>query len=487
MKNEHSEFYYACKEFLNSFRIIKLRPVGRWVGISNAAALQKGELIEKTVAILEERLAPDPKTTRGAPPKNNSVDRVIMDGIDTLKRKYLSSQDPTRMQPFHTEFPGHDDSILVASSDESNPFANCKPQEMYVGQLVTRDGASYLHPVDGREATERVFVPVSLIRLNDLREGDHVTCKAQRQKGVLIAARVLAVNGIDVQTLVRQRFESLTPVPPKEKISFLSSLVRANVTAKFLQWFVPIGKGQRTLVYGPSKSGKSQLLLEAAKRAVACNSNLTVCAVLIEQPPEIIREYRTLQSKNTVLFTSYEDEADRHVFSADFLLNRAKRLAESGADVLLVVDSLTALARAYDETDSSAGGKVLSCGLESKTVRYIKSFFATGRALENSGSLTILASADIASGNPADDYLFSQLVGVANSKIALDGSWAAKRVFPAISLAGSSTDGASQLLTDEEEAADRYVRKQFLDQNSYLQFIELLQKESSPQNLSKNS
>jgi transcription termination factor Rho len=190
----------------------------------------------------------------------------------------------------------------------------------------------------------------------------------------------------------------------------------------------------------------------SAKRA---NKNLSVISVLVDQAPEAISFYKAQVGGENVLFTTYEDSPERQMFIAEFALKRAKRYAETGRDVLLIIDSLNALSRAFNETDASIGGKTLAGGLESKTIQYLKRYFGTARCLEDGGSLTIIGALSVATGNPADDLLRAELAPVSNLEIVMSEDLAKRRIFPPIDLfetrgkRTSATSGLREGITND--------------------------------------
>ncbi|MBQ4053542.1 MAG: hypothetical protein IJD33_04310, partial [Clostridia bacterium] len=213
----------------------------------------------------------------------------------------------------------------------------------------------------------------------------------------------------------------------------------------------PIGKGHRGIIAASPKSGKSTLLTEIAAVAAKANKNLHVMTLLTDQAPEAIGQYRKIVGTDNLVYTTYEDTPERQVFVANFILNRAKRYAESGKDVLLFVDSFNALSRAYNDTDESAGGKVLAGGLENKTVQYLKRYFGAARCLEKSGSLTILGTMSMDTGNPADDLLKAELSAVSNLEIVLSDDLAKRRIYPPIDLLKTRGKSTSLMVAKEEE------------------------------------
>ncbi|MBQ4270141.1 MAG: hypothetical protein IJB97_10905, partial [Clostridia bacterium] len=268
-----------------------------------------------------------------------------------------------------------------------------------------------------------------------------------------------------------RRFEDLSVVKPTKK---LISGALNSVTDKYFSWLLPISKGQRGIVYSSPKAGKTRLLLEIAKTAVK-QPDLETLALLIEQAPETHTAFLNVLGSERVIFTSYADEAEKHVFGAEFLLKRAKRLAEQGKNVLVLVDSFSALMRAYNETDNSEGGKILPCGMESKTMRYLKNYLGTARAFEKKGSLTLIGAVSAQTGDPADDALLAELKNVSNLQICLSRQLAVQRVFPAIDLLESQADGYEDILTMEERETELFVRDKITESTAARAVLDALE------------
>ncbi|MBQ5930462.1 MAG: hypothetical protein IIX02_06700, partial [Clostridia bacterium] len=206
----------------------------------------------------------------------------------------------------------------------------------------------------------------------------------------------------------------------------------SSLTAKYMDWVVPFGRGNRGLVIAPPKTGKTMFLEKISAGAATLNDDVTTLVLLVDQSPETVTQFRKVLSKDCLVYSTYEDEPERQLFVADCILKRAKRLAECGKDVLLIIDSLSALAHAYNETEESSGGKVLPCGLESKTVHFIKKYLGSARCLELGGSLTILGSVSNMTGNTVDDVIAAELSSICNLEIRLKEELAVRRIFPAV-------------------------------------------------------
>lgn len=482
------ELKQAYTEYLSTLSIGSLRSVGRHVGVNQSTLKKKGALVKDIVEILIGNVPPAAKTNRGAPVKDAYIDPKIFSKLDEIKFLYLSgiTEDDTEANiPEAAEKQEVADNVIDFRSPEYEPQQGYFEQEVYTGQLETINGVSSLFPLNGRDASvEKIIVTVSEIKKHDLRDGDIVVCHAEKRHAALVATEILSVNSLPVGEDKRSRFELSEVCYPDQRISFYSE--KSNSSAlKYIDWLIPLGKGQRGVVTSSPKAGKTMLLKEVAKAVSEEHPDIRLLVLLTEQSPEAVGEFKKIVPKADFIYTTYDDESETHVFAADFLLKRAKRFAEMGMDVLMLVDSLTALAHAYNETEESSGGKTLSCGLESKTLHYIKKFFGSARCLAQGGSLVILGTLSVDTGNPMDDILAGELLGAANSEIRLSDMLVAKNVFPAIDVAHSQTKRSDLLLTPEELKCETFIRNRYLSTFEAEDLAQLIEKSTSSAQLYK--
>jgi transcription termination factor Rho len=336
------------------------------------------------------------------------------------------------------------------------------------------------------DSERKVIISVETIRAYDLREGDMITCYAEKRQSVLVATAIMTVNDYVVDTFKRSDFETKPVCFPKEKIIFHEN-GKGTVARKLLQWLLPIGQGQRGLIFGAPKTGKSTLLADMHLASTVYNPGINVYSLLIDQSPEVVAHFRKTYGKDNVVYTTYEDEPERQVFVADFILKRAKRMAECGRDVLLFVDSFNALARAYNDTDASTGGKVLAGGLESKTVQYLKRYLGTARCFESGGAITIIGSLSTDTGNPADDLLRSELTPIANLEMTLDEKLARQRLYPAFDLLKVRGKFEDASPSSKEDVLWKFICNQYLPAYGWEGVLELFQENDTLRGLQKNA
>lgn len=468
-------FKSECKNYLLTLGIGALRSYGRHVGVERPTTKNKEDLIEAIIGILAEEISPVPCSKLGAPVLNKHVDPNIIATVEKLRLMYVSegvfSTKPDENGNYH--FPKHDGwvkelgemdkrKLMLELNDPNAAEYEGSTRKIHGGQLETLNSVTLLLPLNCSDSGEKIVVPIELIHEHDLHEGDVVTCYVQRGVNCAIAKEILTINGIELADFHRRSFDESEVVYPYQKIEVYDEKRFSATVLKFLQWILPLGKGQRGLITSVPKAGKTRFLQEVAKAATELNPKLRTIALLIDQSPEAVAEYRKTVKQNNLLYTTYDHDPGRQVFVAEYALKRAKAYAESGKDVLLVVDSFNALARAYNDTDASSGGKMLSCGLESKTVHYLKKYFGAARCFAKGGSLTILGAVSTLTGNPVDEYIATELLSLCNMEICLDETLAYKRIYPALDIVKSYAKQNEALLSEEEKRVVSYLCNEYV-------------------------
>ena len=450
-------FVLSCKNFLASYSLNSLRAYGRSIGVYSPTKLKKPVLIERIVEILVGAVFPIAQGNQGAPIKNDYFEPEIPRKIAEFRALYLVEEKNVNEPYFDFDPKNMDRNVLEVASPNVSNLRTEYNREIYRGQLTTIDSVSYLLPLDGSEMKERLVVSVEFIRYHDLREGDVITCYAQKSQSVMIVTEILTKNGL-VDGPSRPNFDTAPVASTNEKFVFSNK----SVTEKCFSWLLPLAKGQRGVVFAPPKTGKTQLLLNLAKSLIEDEAADEIFIALIEQSPETFSAYSKFVPKENLIYTSYEEDSVKHVYAAEFLLKRAKRYAETGKNVVLIVDSFSALMRAFNDTDFSLGGKTLAFGMESNTVRYLKKYLGSARAFEKYGSLTVIGAMTVGSGNPADDVVSAEMKLVANAQIYLTQTLVLQRVFPAFDFSVSSVEKSENLLSDEERAFELYAKNEYI-------------------------
>lgn len=304
------------------------------------------------------------------------------------------------------------------------------------------DGYGFLRSSDYYylNSPDDIYVSQSQIKLFGLKIGDVVRGVIRPPKEgekYFPLLKVEMINGLDPQ-MVRDRapFDFLTPLFPHEKFK-LTGFSKGTLSSRVVDIFTPIGKGQRGLIVAQPKTGKTLLLQEIANAIAENHPETYLIVLLIDERPEEVTDFAR-NVKAEVIASTFDEPAEKHVRLANIVLEKAKRLVECGHDVVILLDSITRLARAYN-TLSPASGKVLSGGVEASAMQKPKRFFGAARKIENGGSLTILATAIIDTGSKMDEVIFEEFKGTGNMELQLDRHLFNKRIFPAIDLNSSST------------------------------------------------
>ena len=331
---------------------------------------------------------------------------------------------------------------------------------------ILQDGFGFLRSAEGSylAGLDDIYVSPSQIRRFGLRTGDTVSGKIRPPKDSERYFAMLKVDEINFDKPENAKrkvlFENLTPLHPDERLK----LSRGNgstedITARIIDICAPIGKGQRGLIVSPPKAGKT-LMLQNIAQSITSNHPETYLIVLLidERPEEVTEMERMVQGE--VVSSTFDEPATRHVQVAEMVIEKAKRLVEHKMDVVILLDSITRLARAYN-TVAPASGKVLTGGVDANALQRPKRFFGAARNIEEGGSLTIVATALVETGSKMDEVIYEEFKGTGNMEIHMDRRIAEKRVFPAININRSGTR-REELITDKEELQKIWVLRKFL-------------------------
>ena len=325
------------------------------------------------------------------------------------------------------------------------------------------DGYGFLRSSDYNylASPDDIYLSTSQIRLFGLKTGDTVKGVVRPPKEgekFFPLVKVLKINGHDPQ-VVRDRvsFEHLTPIFPKEKFNIADK--QASVSTRVMDLFSPIGKGQRGMIVAQPKTGKTMLLKDIANAIAANHPEVYLLVLLIDERPEEVTDMQR-SVRGEVIASTFDREPSEHVKIANIVLEKSKRLVECGHDVVILLDSITRLARAYN-TVQPASGKVLSGGVDANALQKPKRFFGAARNVENGGSLSIIATALTETGSKMDEVIFEEFKGTGNMELQLDRKIANRRIFPAIDLTSSSTR-RDDLLLDEKTLQRMWILRKFL-------------------------
>jgi transcription termination factor Rho len=318
-----------------------------------------------------------------------------------------------------------------------------------------------------------IYVSPSQIRRFDLRTGDTISGQVRPPKEGENYFALVKIEAINFESPEEARnklfFDNLTPLYPQERIRLEAG--KENLSSRVMDLLTPLGKGQRALIVAPPRTGKTMLLQSIANSITTNHPEVTLLVLLIDERPEEVTDMqRSVQGE--VISSTFDEPAARHVQVAEMVIEKAKRLVEHKRDVVILLDSITRLARAYN-TIVPPSGKVLSGGVDSNALQRPKRFFGAARNIEEGGSLTIVATALIETGSRMDDVIFEEFKGTGNSEIILDRKLVDKRVFPAIDINRSGTR-KEELLLPKDELNRIWVLRKILNQLSPTEAMELL-------------
>lgn len=324
---------------------------------------------------------------------------------------------------------------------------------------IHQDGYGFLRSDNYLSGDNDIYVSPSQIRRFKLKTGDKVfgiTRPAKSGEKYKALLYVKSVNGMEPETcLERPDFDSLTPIYPREKITMETT--PNNLSTRIIDLIAPIGKGQRGMIVSPPKAGKTTLLKAIANAISENHPEIEIIVLLIDERPEEVTDMKR-SVKGDVVYSTFDELPNNHTKVAEIVLERAKRLVEHGKDVVILLDSITRLARAYNLT-IPATGRTLSGGLDPGALHKPKRFFGAARNLEEGGSLTILATALVETGSRMDDVIFEEFKGTGNMEIHLDRRLSEKRIFPALDINKSGTRREDLLLSQKELETIWSIRK----------------------------
>ncbi|WP_027415235.1 transcription termination factor Rho [Aneurinibacillus terranovensis] len=330
------------------------------------------------------------------------------------------------------------------------------------------DGFGFLRPINYLPSAEDIYISASQIRRFDLRTGDKVSGKVRPPKeneryfGLL---HVDAVNGEPPETSSeRLHFPALTPLYPQKKIVLETS--PEKISSRVMDLISPVGLGQRGLIVAPPKAGKTVLLKEIANSIATNHPQIELIVLLIDERPEEVTDMQRSLVKGEVVSSTFDELPENHIKVAELVLERAMRLVEHKKDVVILLDSITRLARAYNVT-VPASGRTLSGGIDPAAFHRPKRFFGAARNVEEGGSLTILATALIETGSRMDDVIYEEFKGTGNMELHLDRKLAERRVYPAIDIRRSGTRREDLLFAKEELEKIWALRKSIHDSNEF--------------------
>jgi len=340
---------------------------------------------------------------------------------------------------------------------------------------ILADGYGFLRsPINSYlPGPDDIYISPSQIRLFNLRTGDVVGGQIRPPKEGERYFAMLKVENVNFEdpsvAQVRIPFDNLTPLYPEERINMETK--GGEVSTRMINLFSPIGKGQRGLIVSPPRTGKTMLLQKIANAITENHPEISLIVLLIDERPEEVTDMRR-NVKGEVIASTFDEQASRHCQVAEMVIEKAKRIVEHGKDVVILLDSITRLARAYNQTVPTSG-KILSGGVDSNALHKPKRFFGAARNIEGGGSLTIVATALVETGSRMDEVIFEEFKGTGNNEIILDRRMSDRRLFPAINIKRSGTR-KEELLLNEQELQKIWILRKVLNPMDDIEVLELL-------------
>lgn len=435
------------REIYSEMTLVDLKNKAKELGIKNISKLKKSELIdelvkvtpnsiEKNGVVLREKIAPKIREKESTNNTNNTNN-----GYSTRENNITEEQKEEKKEKLKVMIneSGSAKGVLEVQENNNFGFLRCD-------NYLTSENDIYVSP--------------SQIRRFNLRTGDEVQGKVREAKdGEKFKALLFVekVNGDNPEKAIgRKTFETLTPIYPNERLH-LETNNEKDLSSRLMDIICPIGKGQRGIIVAPPKAGKTTLLKRIAQNITINHPDVKLIVLLIDERPEEVTDMKR-SINGDVIYSTFDEEPQNHAKVAQMVLERAKRMVEQGKDVVILLDSITRLSRAYNLTITPTG-RTLSGGLDPGALIMPKKFFGAARNIEEGGSLTILATALIETGSRMDDMIFEEFKGTGNMEVHLDRRLQERRIFPAIDIYKSGTRKEDLLLTDEEKEVAYAIRK----------------------------
>lgn len=428
------ELEQLTPEHLSQKKIQELRKIASEIGIKNSIKYKKKELIERIVQIAE--IARNAGANAAPAQMNGSLAEPL------LVQAKVQAQEKEKAQ-------ASKESVAVAATFDVS--VEEEPEIKRTGILdILPEGFGFLRVKGLLPSEHDVYVSISQIRRFGLRQADEITGVVRPPKDnekYHALLKIESVSGFPPEkSRERPVFEKLVPVFPNER--FRLEYPGCDVAPRIIDLIAPIGKGQRGLIVSPPKAGKTTILKQIANSISRNNPETRLIVLLVDERPEEVTDWER-SVNGEVVASTFDQPSDNHIKVAEMVLERAKRLVEAGEDVLILLDSITRLARAYNLSVPTSG-RILSGGVDSTALYPPKRFFGAARNIENGGSLTIIATALIDTGSKMDEVIYEEFKGTGNMEIHLDRRLSDKRIFPAIDIERSGTRKEELLFTPEE-------------------------------------
>lgn len=456
-------------EQVEAMKILELKQLVKTLGIKGISKLNKKELCETVKEYISknstEHSRDDETPDKAEPAKKTSVHRkndASEKNTPSNEQKREQNREQNNEQSSQTHKKNNQ------KQNNSDKFKNNEQNRNNVASgilEIMEDGYGFLRTDNYQSGTGDIYVPQTQIRRFRLKTGDFIEANTRQHDDERFEALIYvkSVNGDGVDVVLRRKaFEDLTPIYPTERLKLETS--SNDYSMRIIDLIAPVGKGQRGIIVAPPKAGKTTLLKNIANSITTNNPDVQLIVLLIDERPEEVTDMQR-SIKGDIIYSTFDEEPQNHAKVAEIVLERAKRLVEHKKDVVILLDSITRLARAYNLTISPTG-RTLSGGLDPGALYKPKRFFGAARNIEEGGSLTILATALIETGSRMDDMIYEEFKGTGNMEVHLDRKLQERRVFPAIDIAKSGTRKEELLLNPAEREVIWKIRRALAGQNT---------------------
>lgn len=447
---------------LDNLNLSELKDIAKEVGIKNISKFKKAELIEeikkvspasieKSGVVLREKISPKSESVEVS--KTEAVENIVVENNDNKVYEMEENSVIEEVEPVEEV------ETLEEKRARLKVLINESDSAKGIFELSDNNNFGLLRRYNYLSGEDDIYISLSQIRRFNLRVGDEVEGKVRQPKeGEKYKALlyVQKVNGENPEKAIgRAPFEKLTPIYPTERIKLETR--PDDLSSRLMDIISPIGKGQRGVIVAPPKAGKTSILKKIAQSITKNHPDIKLIVLLIDERPEEVTDMQR-SIDGDVIFSTFDEEPEHHAKVAYMVLERAKRCVEQGQDVVILLDSLTRLARAYNLTITRTG-RTLSGGLDTGALLMPKKFFGAARNVEEGGSLTILATALVETGSRMDDMIFEEFKGTGNMEVHLDRILQERRIFPAIDIYKSGTRREDLLLTKSQLEVTYNIRK----------------------------
>ncbi|MGI5885132.1 MAG: transcription termination factor Rho [Candidatus Spyradocola sp.] len=456
-------------------KLQELRAMGKELGVDSPTTYPKRELVlkimEKNGIVVDQNDLPDPPKRRGGRQKKDRGGENLPAFEEPTYAEPLAQEDiavqmeEPGIHPMRAEREAQS-AVLPLFPEDVKPAVSQMLNEGACGDCegileITADGYGFLRTENYLPGAHDVYVAINQIRKFGLKTGDKITGKTRPQKDNEKNRALLYITAINDQppeeSLHRREFDELTPIFPNQRYTMECEGTSQDLALRIIDLIAPVGKGQRALIVAPPKAGKTILLKKLANSLSTNYPEAELMVLLIDERPEEVTDMQRSIS-GEVIYSTFDELPEHHTRVSEMVFERAQRLVEQGRDVVILMDSITRLARAYNLVIPPTG-RTLSGGLDPGALHKPKRFFGAARNIEEGGSLTIIATALIETGSRMDDIIYEEFKGTGNMEIHLDRKLSEKRIFPAIDLNKSGTRREDLLLSKEELECAFSIRK----------------------------